>query len=117
MLTNTTQTTQRVLVADDDPVVRHLVTAIVKQEGYTPVAVNAGREAYRLLPRDADFKAAIFDMMMPHLEGLDIMRHLPTEKRLLRIPVMMITSEHSLSLIADSHADGATIVIPYSLTI
>jgi len=117
MLTNTTQTAPRVLVADDDPVVRHLVTAIVKQEGYTPVAVNDGREAYRLLQRDADLKAAIFDMMMPHLEGLDIMRHMQTEKRLLRIPVMMITSEQSFSLIAKSHAAGATIFLPKPFTI
>jgi CheY-like chemotaxis protein len=116
MLAHTTQPTQRVLIADDDPVIRHLVTAIVKKEGYTAVTVQDGREAFRLLQRDADFKAAIFDMMMPHLEGIDIMRHMRTEKRLLRIPVMMITSEQSFDLLSQGFAAGAAIFLPKPFT-
>src|SRR5947209_9827259 len=92
----------RILVADDDPVIRLLVTAIIEKEGYTPVVVEDGREAYRVLQSDSDFKAAIFDMMMPHLEGVEIIRHMRTEKRLMRIPVMLITSERDLKLMAES---------------
>ena len=111
-----TETTARVLVADDDPVIRHLVSAIVQKEGCKVVVVNDGREAYRLLQADANFKAAIFDMMMPHLEGLDIIRYMRTEKRLKRIPVMMITSERDLKLMADSFAAGATLFLPKPFT-
>ncbi len=103
---------QRILVADDDPVVRHLVTAVVKKEGYTPVVVNDGREAIRLLQADANFKAAIFDMMMPHVEGIEIIRHMRTEKRLMRIPAMMITSEQDLKLMTNSFEAGATVFLP-----
>ena len=103
---------RRILVADDDPVVRHLVSTVIRQEGYTVVAVSDGREAYRLLQRDSDFTAAIFDMMMPHLEGLDIIRYMRTENRLRRIPVMMITSERSLKLMAASLAAGTTLFLP-----
>jgi CheY-like chemotaxis protein len=103
---------QRILVADDDPVIRHLVTAVVKKEGYTPVVVNDGREAIRLLQVDADFKAAIFDMMMPHIEGIEIIRHMRTEKRLMRIPAMMITSEQDLKLMTNSFEAGATVFLP-----
>jgi CheY-like chemotaxis protein len=116
MLLNSNHPSQRVLVADDDPVIRHLVTAIVKKQGYTVVAVNDGREAYRILERDADFRAAIFDMMMPHLEGIEIIRYMRTEKRLMRIPVMMITSEQSLKLMTDSFAAGATVFLPKPFT-
>ena len=103
---------QRILVADDDPVIRHLVTAVVKKEGYTPVVVNDGREAIRLLHADANFKAAIFDMMMPHIEGIEIIRHMRTEKRLMRIPAMMITSEQDLKLMTNSFEAGATVFLP-----
>ena len=103
---------QRILVADDDPVIRHLVTAVVKKEGYTPVVVNDGREAIRLLQADANFKAAIFDMMMPHIEGIEIIRHMRTEKRLMRIPAMMITSEQDLKLMTNSFEAGATVFLP-----
>ncbi len=39
----------RVLVADDDPVIRHLVCSIVKSEGFEVVAVSDGREAFKIL--------------------------------------------------------------------
>ncbi len=106
------QSSQRILVADDDPVIRHLVTTIVRKEGYTPVVVNDGREAIRVLRLDADFKAAIFDMMMPHIEGIEIIRHMRTEKRLMRIPAMMITSEQDLKLMTNSFEAGATAFLP-----
>ena len=82
----------RILVAEDDPVGMRLVTAIIENEGYSAVPARDGREAYRLLQRDADFAAAMFDMMMPHLRGLDLIRHMRTEKRLMRIPVGIITA-------------------------
>jgi CheY-like chemotaxis protein len=106
----------RVLVADDDPVIRLLVTSILKKAGYTPVVVEDGREAYRLLRSDADFKAAVFDMMMPYLEGLEVIRHMKTERRLMRIPVMLITAERDLKLMAESFAAGAAVFLPKPFT-
>jgi CheY-like chemotaxis protein len=94
------QHSKRVLVADDDPIIRRLITAAVQREGFETVVANDGREAYRILQSDANFRAAIFDMMMPHLQGLDVIRFMRTEKRLMRIPVMMMTSEKNLKLMA-----------------
>ncbi|HVQ36656.1 MAG TPA: response regulator transcription factor [Pyrinomonadaceae bacterium] len=108
--------TKRVLIADDDPVIRRLVASAVEREGYDVVEAKDGREAYRILQSDADFKAAIFDMMMPHLGGLDIIRFMRTEKRLIRIPVMMITSESDLKLMAESLAAGAVLFLPKPFT-
>jgi DNA-binding response OmpR family regulator len=116
MLSTINQPSTRILVADDDPVIRHLVTTIVRKEGYTPVVVNDGREAMRLLQTDANFCAAIFDMMMPHIEGLDILRHMRTENRLMRIPVMMITSEQDLRLMSNIFNAGATVFLPKPFT-
>ena len=106
-----TQDSKRVLVADDDPIIRRLVTSAVLREGFEIVVVNDGREAYRILQSDANFKAAIFDMMMPHLEGLDIIRFMKTEKRLMRIPAMIITSEQNLKLMSDSFSAGASLFL------
>ena len=105
------QFTKRILIADDDPVIRHLVTSIVRKEGYDTVVVDDGREAYRILQSDADFRAGIFDMVMPNLEGLDIIRYMRTEKRLQRIPVMMISAERDLQLMAKSFVAGATVFL------
>ena len=109
-------TTNRILIADDDSVVRHVVTSIVEKLGYRPVVLNDGREAWRLLKADSDFKAAILDMSMPFLEGIDLIRYMRTEKRLMRIPIMMISGEHDIKLMADSFAAGAAAFLPKPFT-
>jgi len=101
-------TPNRVLIADDDPVMRHLVTTMVKQQDCEVVVVNDGRAAYRILQSDSQFRAAILDMTMPFLEGLDLVRYMRSEKRLMRIPIMMITAEQDIKLMASSFSAGAT---------
>jgi len=102
---------RRILVADDDPVIRHLVCSIVKSEGYEVVVAEDGREALKILQTDTNFKGAIFDMMMPHIEGIDVIRHMRTEKRFMRIPVMIITSEQDVQLVGKTYAAGATLFL------
>ncbi len=109
-------TPRRVLIADDDPVMRHLITTIIKQQEYEPVVANDGREAYRILQSDSQFKAAILDMTMPFLEGLDLVRYMRSENRLRRIPIMMITAEQDIKLMGSSFAAGATAFLPKPFT-
>jgi two-component system, chemotaxis family, chemotaxis protein CheY len=99
---------KRVLIADDDPVMRHLISTIIKQQEHEVVVAEDGRAAYRILKSDSDFQAAILDMTMPFLEGLDLIRYMRSEKRLMRIPIMMITAEQDLKLMASSFSAGAT---------
>jgi len=75
-----------------------------------------GREAYRLLKSDADFKIAIFNMTMPNLRGLDIVRYMKTEKRLMRIPVLVVSGEPGLKQMSDSFAAGATVFLAKPFT-
>ena|SRR5450759_5164412 len=109
-------TPNRVLVADDDPVMRHLVTTIIKQRECEPVVANDGREAYRILQTDSQFRAAIFDMTMPFLEGLDLIRYMRSERRLMRIPIMMISAEQDIKLMTSSFSAGATAFLPKPFT-
>src|SRR5580765_1025409 len=106
----------RVLVADDDPVMRHLISTILRQQDHEEVVAEDGRAAYRILQSDAAFKAAILDMTMPFLEGLDLIRYMRTEKRLMRIPIMMISAEQDIKLMASSFAAGATAFLPKPFT-
>jgi DNA-binding NtrC family response regulator len=106
----------RVLVADDDPITGQLLAAIGETEGYQVVSVDDGRQAYRMLKSDADFTAAVFNMTMPHLKGVDIVRYMKTEKRLKRIPVVLIAGDDGLKLIAESFAAGALVFLPKPFT-
>ena len=116
MLPDRLRVSKRVLIADDDPVMRHLITTIIKQQEHEAVVANDGRAAYRILQSDSDFKAAILDMTMPFLEGLDLIRFMRSEKRLMRIPIMMITAEQDIKLMASSFSAGATAFLPKPFT-
>ena len=107
---------RRILVADDDPAILRLVTAIVEKEGYTVVPARDGREAYKLLQSEGDFAACVFDVMMPHIEGPELVRYMKTEKRLMKIPVMMMTAEQNPKLSSDSFAAGAVVFLPKPFT-
>jgi CheY-like chemotaxis protein len=106
----------RVLVADDDPAILRLVTTILEKEGYTVVGARDGREAYKALQTDADFTAAVFDVVMPHIAGPELVRYMRTEKRLMRIPVMMMTAEQDPKLSSESFAAGAVVFLPKPFT-
>lgn len=108
---------KRVLIADDDPVIRRLLSAAVTSEGFTAVVVEDGRAAFRILQSDADFTAAVFDMSMPGLNGIDVIRHMRTERRLQRIPVMLITADQDLKVMSDSFAAGAVAFLSKPLTL
>ena len=106
----------RILVVEDDAVIMRMVTDVLEKEGYTTVPARDGREAYRILHTDAEFAAAIFDMNMPHLKGLDLIGHMQTEKRLRRIPVMVMTAERDLTLCSEIFAAGAALFIQKPFT-
>ena len=109
-------TPNRVLIADDDPVMRHLLTTVVKQQQCEVAIASDGREAYRILQADSKFRAAILDISMPFLEGLDLVNYMRSEKRLMKIPIMIITAEENLKLMKDSFSAGATAFLPKPFT-
>lgn len=106
----------RVLVADDDALTLRMVSAIVETSGYEVVGVQDGRQAHTVLEHDANFSAAIFDMMMPHLQGLDLILYMKADERLRRIPVGMITAEQDPKVWDDSVAAGARVFLPKPFT-
>jgi two-component system, OmpR family, response regulator VicR len=107
---------RRVLVADDDPAILRLVKTILEKESYEVVTAKDGREAYKILQADPKFTAGIFDVVMPHISGPELVRFMKTEKRLMKIPVMMMTAEQDPKLSSDSFSAGAVVFLPKPFT-
>jgi CheY-like chemotaxis protein len=105
----------RVLVADDDPAILRLVSTILEKEGFTVVARD-GREAYKALQENANFTAAVLDVVMPHIQGPELVRFMRTENRYNKIPVMMMTAEQDPKLSTESFAAGAVVFLPKPFT-
>ncbi len=106
----------RILVADDDPAILRLVTTILEKEGFSVVGARDGREAYKALQDDVGFTAAILDVVMPQITGPEVVRFMRTEKRFMKIPVMMMTAEQDPKLPTDSFAAGAVVFLPKPFT-
>lgn len=106
----------RVLVADDDPAILRLVKAIIEKEGYTVIAARDGKEAYKLLNSGEKFAAAVFDVVMPYIQGTELVKYMQSEKRLMKIPVIMMTAEQNPRLSSESFASGAVAFLPKPFT-
>src|SRR5215204_3479141 len=107
---------KQVLIADDDPAILRLVKTIVEKEGYVVVSARDGKEAYKILQSGEKFVAAIFDVVMPYIQGTELARYMQSEKRLMKVPVIMMTAEQNSRLSSDSFAAGAVAFLPKPFT-
>jgi len=114
--TNDQTAKARVLVADDDPAILRLVSMILEKEGFSVIGARDGKEAYKALQDNANFTAAVFDVVMPHIQGPELVRYMRTEKRFMKIPVMMMTAEQDPKLSKESFEAGAVVFLPKPFT-
>ena len=99
-------------MADDDPAILRLIKMILEKEGYEVIGARDGKEAYKLLQDNGDILAAVLDVVMPHIAGPELVRFMKTEKRFMKIPVMMMTAEQDPKLSRESFAAGAVVFLP-----
>lgn len=78
----------KILVAEDDPAIRELLTHHLQRERFDVVAVGDGNAALRAARELADL--VILDVGLPGVDGLDVARTLRREKR--DIPIVMLTA-------------------------
>jgi len=80
-----------VLAADDDPDVLELVTFRLERSGYTVLQAHDGEEAWTLV-RDAHPDLAVLDVMMPKLDGFELVRRIRADEATRRMPVILLTA-------------------------
>ena len=111
-----TQPPKQIIIADDDPAILRLVKAILEKEGYTVISAKDGKEAYKILQSGEQFHAAVFDVVMPYIQGTELVKYMQTEKRLKDIPVIMMTAEQNPRFTSDSFQAGAVAFLPKPFT-
>ena len=80
----------RILVADDEAVIREGISRILSKEGFLVKTVSGGKEALDELSRDA-FDLVLLDIKMPDLDGLEVLKTISTSEALHHCLVIMIT--------------------------
>lgn len=80
-----------ILAVDDDPDILKLVVFRLERSGYVVLQARDGEEALRLaLERPPDL--FVVDVMMPKMDGLELVRRLRAEEATSRTPIIMLTA-------------------------
>lgn len=87
---------RKILVVDDDPVVRDVFKIIFEKEGYEVDMKGDGRELLKNNFRRPDL--FLIDKLLSGVNGLDICRHLKSQKSTQHIPVVMISASPGIAI-------------------
>jgi DNA-binding NtrC family response regulator len=96
-----------ILIADDDPVQRRLLSEMVKRFGYEPVVVADGVEAMNRLADMAlpKIDVAILDLVMPELDGIGVISAM--RQKDMQVPVIVQTAHGSIETVISAMRAGA----------
>ena len=101
-------TKQKILIADDSEMNRELLAAILDEE-YDIIQVNDGVQAVDCLQRQAEeISLLLLDIVMPHMDGFEVLSYMNKEHWIDAIPVVIISSENSPIYIKRGYDLGAT---------
>ena len=101
-------TKQKILIADDSEMNRELLAAILEEE-YDIIQVNDGVQAVDCLQRQAEeISLLLLDIVMPHMDGFEVLSYMNKEHWIDSIPVVIISSENSPIYIKRGYDLGAT---------
>ena len=80
----------KILVADDDKEIVELISIYLHNEGYEAVKAYDGKEAMEYVRSTPDIGLLILDIMMPELDGMQVVKALRKESQ---IPIIMLTAK------------------------
>lgn len=83
----------RILVAEDEKSLNRIITKQLKVAGYSVDSAFDGEEAYDLISM-ADYDAAVFDVMMPKIDGFDLLKKIRKDGN--NLPVLFLTARDSI---------------------
>jgi CheY-like chemotaxis protein len=104
----------RVLVVDDSPVNRMVLTKALSADGHTPVTAENGLQALEVLtsPDPASVDVVLLDLEMPELDGYETLARIKADDRLRHLPVIVISSVDELDSVVRCIENGATDYLP-----
>jgi CheY-like chemotaxis protein len=103
----------KVLIADDDGLVRTMVADLLAELGHAVVEASNGTEAVAICEREAP-DLLILDLLMPRLSGLDALQAL--RARGVRAPAVLLTAISPSSFRGLDGADAVDVVLEKPVT-
>src|SRR3989304_3127499 len=95
---------KKILVIDDEESMRHMLTLILKREGYEVQAVEKGGEALQLVDSES-FDFILSDVVMPEMDGLTLLHAL--KKKKVEATLIMMSAYGNLDTAVEAMKRGA----------
>jgi two-component system nitrogen regulation response regulator NtrX len=93
-----------VLIVDDEPNIRRMLAALLREEGYTITEAGDGKQALQLMA-DIDADVVLLDLMLPGVTGLELLDAIHAKWPL--APIIMMSGRASLSDAVQATKRGA----------
>jgi serine phosphatase RsbU (regulator of sigma subunit) len=103
--------TGRLLVVDDNEMNRDLLSRRLRQQGHTVSVAENGRQALEKIAAE-ELDLVMLDIMMPELDGYQVLEKLRTDGTLERLPVIMISAVTEIESVVRCIEMGATDYLP-----
>ena len=99
----------RILIVDDEEVLRDVLDAVLRREGFDVLSAASGEEALNVVDTE-DVDLVILDIMLPGISGIDTLRALRIANP--NLPVIIITAFSSIDGAIEAMKHGAFHYIP-----
>ena len=96
---------KRILVIDDEPNVRTVLTMLLEEDGYAVVSAENGERGIALFDNGPGFDLVITDLKMAGVDGLSLLKHVRASGR--DVPLVMITAYGSIEKAVEAMKCGA----------
>ncbi len=87
---------QRIFVVDDDPVIRMLVTEYLRHHGHSVEVIECGQHCLERLRSEVP-DILVLDMMMPDMNGQEVLQTLRADPNTARLPVIMLSADRLMA--------------------
>ena len=100
-----------ILIADDEMLNRMLLRVSLQEQGFTVYEVENGREALDFL-QDRLVDILLLDLLMPEMDGFEVLAQLKADERLQHIPILIISASERMEDVVRCIEMGATDYLP-----
>ena len=106
----------KVLLADDDPDIREVVPIVLEPYGFQTVVAGNGSEGLELARSERDIAVILVDLMMPLVNGAEMIGQLKADPVLRTIPIVVLSGDRSAGETAVSLGAAACLRKPVELS-
>ena len=105
----------KILIVDDDPNIREVMTVLLSSEGYKATEAENGQACLDLIDGDQEYDLVVLDIMMPDMDGIEVCRRIRLKSS---VPVLFVTAKSQDRDKVEAYTTGGDdfLVKPFSQT-